>query len=455
MDDSPVRAFMIAAPKSGSGKTTVTLALLRTLARRGLRVRPYKVGPDYLDPTYHHLACGEVSYNLDSWMTGEDYIARHFGETAAGYDVAVIEGVMGLFDGRGGSFAGSSAEIAAILGLPVILVVDCSGMSASVAPLVQGFARFDERVDVTGVILNNVAGENHLAYLTAALEKVSCLVVGHVFRDDELRLRHRHLGLVTAASAGLSGEDLDRLSGRVTRHLDVDGLLESARPLGTAAAPSRRPVRRATVAVARDEAFHFYYPANLDHLREQGADILFFSPLRDSSLPPETDLVYLGGGYPEVYAPELSRNTAMRGCLRDYVSAGGALYAECGGLIYLGRSLLSQGERYPLCSVFDLDFRMLPSRKRLGYVEIELTEDTLIGPKSTRARGHEFHYSEIIQDGSARAYRQVYDLLDGEGERIRAEGYVVNRALASYVHLHFGSNRRIAGNLVEQAVGVR
>jgi cobyrinic acid a,c-diamide synthase len=216
---------MIAAPRSGSGKTTVTIALLRAFVRRGFRVRPYKVGPDYLDPSYHLLACGEESYNLDGWMTGDAYVKRHFLETGAGYDLAVVEGVMGLFDGRRGCFRGSSAGIAALLGLPVVLVVDCAGLSGSVAPLVHGFADFEEDVRVAGVILNNVASESHLDYLAAALDRTDAPLVGHVFRDESLRLRHRHLGLVTAGWDEIGEEEIERLSGRVTRHIDLDALL--------------------------------------------------------------------------------------------------------------------------------------------------------------------------------------------------------------------------------------
>jgi cobyrinic acid a,c-diamide synthase len=208
------------------------------------------------------------------------------------------------------------------------------------------------------------------------------------------------------------------------------------------------------IAVARDEAFHFYYPANLDHLRKSGAEISFFSPLRDEKLPAGTDLVYLGGGYPELYAADLSANRPMLRSVRDYARSGGPLYAECGGLIYLGRSVRGGENRYGLCAVFDMDFRMRESRKRLGYVEIELMEDTLIGPRSSRARGHEFHYSEIENEEAAEAYRGAYSVLNGGGSSLRIEGYRVNRALASYVHLHFGSNETIADHLVGHALGV-
>ncbi len=449
---------MIAAVRSGSGKTTLTLALLRELKRRGLRVRPFKAGPDYLDGTYHKLASGAESYNLDSWIMGKDYLFSHFIETTRDYDIAVVEGVMGLFDGYEGSTRGSSAELAQILGIPVILVVDCCGFSGSIAPLVYGFTHFNQEVSVAGIILNNVASINHLNYLTSSLKEQAVPVLGWIFRDESLTLEHRHLGLITASSLPLDDAKINKLSKRVMKHIDIDKVLGISEKQRTISSPrdidQDEPAvkaHRCRIGVANDNAFHFYYAANLDLLKKYGADIVFFSPLVDKKLPENIDALYIGGGYPESNALALSANRAMIGQVKDFAQKGGIIYAECGGLIYLGESIDDGTRNHALCGILNLNFRMLESRKMLGYAEISLTQDTVIGKKGYTARGHEFHYSEIIQNkkGETPGLQEVYSIRSRTGGLTRREGYTYKNVLASYVHLHFGSNERFAEQFVE------
>jgi cobyrinic acid a,c-diamide synthase len=450
------KALMIGAVRSGSGKTTITLAFLSELRRLGLRVRPYKVGPDYLDGTYHKMASGEESYNLDSWIMGKDYLLSHFVQTAGDCDIAVVEGVMGLFDGYEGSTRGSSAELAQILGIPVILVVDCGGFSGSVAPLVYGFTHFNQDVSVAGIILNNVASNNHLKYLTASLNGQTVPVVGWVFRDESLTLDHRHLGLITASSLPLDDEKINKLCKKVLKHIDIDKVLRLSEEQFSISSPMDntrdRPAAKAhrcRIGVASDDAFHFYYAANLDLLEKYGADIVFFSTLADKKLPQNIDALYIGGGYPESNAVALSANRDMIGQVKDFALRGGMIYAECGGLIYLGNSIHDGTRKHTLCGILDLDFRMLESRKILGYAEIRLTEDTVIGKRGEAARGHEFHYSEIIQKkGDTSGLQKVYAIRSRNGGPSRREGYAYRNVLASYVHLHFGSNERFAEQFV-------
>jgi len=445
-----MRGFLIAAPQSGSGKTTVSLAIMAALARRGLTVAPFKCGPDFIDPGYHQLVTGRASINLDGWMCPAEFVRDTFRLHAAGSDVAVIEGVMGLFDGIGSSAGeGSSAQIAALSGAPVVLVVNARGMAASAAALVKGFAEFDPQVRLAGVIFNNVGSPSHgellCQSLAAALPDVA--VFGCIPRDDSLAIASRHLGLVTAEDNPLSTEFVDRLAEMAEGCLDLERLIElgfdSAQPpvrvrlsdeerLVSAVEP---PVR---IAVARDVAFCFCYPDNLRLLREAGAEIVFFSPLADPGLPPDISGIYLPGGYPELHAERLAANTGMRSAIFAAVRADMPLYGECGGLIYLSQGLAEGAESV---GIFPAQARMLPKRKALGYRQVEICADTPIGAAGSVARGHEFHYSEIdpLPEEIARVYR-----VTRQGRALSAEGYSYRNCLASYIHLHFGSNPAIA-----------
>lgn len=463
--------FVIAAPHSGSGKTTVTLAILAALRKRGVKVQPFKVGPDFIDPGLHTRLTGLTSRNLDGWMLSRDYNVSLFDRLSARADGAVVEGVMGLFDGYdGASEAGSTAEMAKWLGLPVILVVDARSMARSVAALVHGFCTFDPDLRCAGVIFNRVGSDAHLNFLKEAMTATHphIPVLGGFRRDDAVKLPERHLGLITAEESPLDESFVDRLARAAETHLDLDALLAvtalgssmeesgSVESLGAPRVASRDPSVNQedeswpVIAVARDAAFCFYYQDNLDLLETCGARLRFFSPLAGESLPKDAGAVYLGGGYPEVHAQTLRRNERFFDDLRAFAAAGRPVYAECGGLMVLSRAIqLLTGDIVPMAGILPFATRMLPKRKALGYTEVLLTKSCLLGDAGTRLRGHEFHYSEIVGDPAtvslcyrlaARKYRPEQD-----------EGYQVGAVLASYVHLHWGSAPQAAARFADAA----
>jgi cobyrinic acid a,c-diamide synthase len=448
--NQPTRGLVIAGTQSGVGKTTITLGLLYALARRGLKVQPFKVGPDFIDPGHHTRAAGRVCRNLDGWMLSREANLSLFRRRAREADVAVVEGVMGLFDGfDGASEAGSTAQMAKWLGLPVLLVVDARAMARSAAALVHGFASFDPDLSLAGVIFNRIGSAAHLEYLNQAL---SCLQgvrgFGGLPRDGELAIPERHLGLATVEDHPLGEAYLGRLADLLETNLDLEGLLAALPPLtlpeepAPAAAP---PVVR--LGVARDRAFCFYYPENLELLSGFGAELVPFSPLDDRELPADLDGIYLGGGYPELYAEQLAANDGLKQALKEAAAGGMPIYAECGGLMYLAQEIRDlEGRVHPMAGVFPFAVRMLPRLKALGYREVTLTAPGLLGPAGTTARGHEFHYSEIA--GEPGGVPRLYRLTPRRGGAAVSEGYSQNHVLASYVHLHFGSNPEVARYLV-------
>ncbi len=445
-----VRGLLVAGPASGVGKTTLTLGLLAAWRRRGLRVQPFKVGPDFIDPGHHARAAGRPSYTLDGWMLLREENLRIFVRNVAAAHLAVVEGVMGLFDGFDGrSEAGSSAQMAKWLGLPVLLVVDARALARSAAALVAGFAGFDPDLNLVGVVFNRVGGETHLTYLREAMEllpRIPCF--GGLPREAELAIPERHLGLTTADDHPLCQDFLTSLADLVERHLDLDGLFAALPVLTMAAVPplSAGPPK-VRLAVARDRAFCFYYPDNLEWLAHFGAELVEFSPLSDPRLPEDVHGLYLGGGYPELAARELAANESLKQDLRRRACHGLPIYAECGGLMYLSEEIQDQeGDRHAMAGLLPLRMRMLPRLKALGYREVQLTGDTLLGPAGTTLRGHEFHYSEIaVETGPV---RKVYRLTPRRSGPSQAEGFTVGNILASYVHLHFGSNPEAARALV-------
>jgi len=443
-----MRPIVIAAPASGCGKTIVTLGLLAALRRRGHAVAPFKVGPDFIDPGHHGAACGRPSRNLDGWMCGEAFVRETFARGCDGADLAVIEGVMGLFDGAAGdSEEGSTAEIARWLGGRILLVVDARSQARSAAALVQGFAGFDPRLEFAGVLFNRVAGDRHERLLREAVASVPGLppVLGCLRRDEELTLPERHLGLVTAGDAATAEDFFDRLADWVEKHLDIDQLLgETGGQVYTFDTRVKCVdlTPKVRLGVARDEAFCFCYPENLELLEAAGAEIVPFSPLRDPALPAGIDGLYLPGGYPELHTGRLAKNEGLLRELREAAEGGLPVYAECGGFMLLAEAI--EGE--PMAGVFPAKARMLARRKALGYREATFTADTPLGRAGTTARGHEFHYSEMDLPGSVPT---SYRLSRRGGEDLGAEGYRTGNVLGSYVHLHFGSNPQLAGNFVE------
>jgi cobyrinic acid a,c-diamide synthase len=444
------RGLVIAGTQSGVGKTTVTLGLLAALRRRGLVVQPFKVGPDFIDPGHHTRAAGRISRNLDGWMLSREANEDLFRRQVRQVDITVVEGVMGLFDGYdGASEAGSTAQMAKWLGLPVLLVVDARSMARSAAALVHGFAGFDPDLTLAGVIFNRVGSPTHLEYLQqalAALKGVRCF--GGLPRDQELAIPERHLGLVTTEDHNLAEAYLNHLADWLETHLDLDGLLQALPPLPLPedlAIETVSPTVR--LGVARDRAFCFYYQENLELLADSGAELVFFSPLEDRELPENLHGVYLGGGYPELYAAPLAENYGLKQALKNLAAAGLPIYAECGGLMYLSREIQDlEGRAHAMAEVFPFLVRMLPRLKTLGYREVTLEADGLLGPAGTRARGHEFHYSEIV--GEPNGVPCLYRLTPRRGGAGVAEGYCEQQVLASYVHLHFGSNPEVARHLV-------
>jgi len=435
------RPLVIAAPASGSGKTTLTLGLLAALRRRGVAVAPFKVGPDYIDPGHHAAASGRVSRNLDGWMCGQETVREIYAQGCAGAQLAVVEGVMGLFDGaRGESDEGSTAEITRWLDGEIVLVVDARSQARSVAALVQGFIAFDPRLRFAGVVLNRVGSARHEELLRAALASVPGLppLLGCLPRDAELTLPERHLGLVTAGDVAT---DYAPLAERVERHLDLDNLLAGRlRELSPAENPVPEHRKRVRIGVARDAAFCFCYPENLEQLAAAGAELAFFSPLADAGLPAGIDGLYLPGGYPELHAARLAANTGLLAQIRSLALAGLPVYAECGGLMLLCAGIDGQ----PMAGLFPAQARMLPRRQALGYREVTLQQDGPLGPAGTLARGHEFHYSALeMPETIARDYR-----LARHGAELGVEGYRIGNVLGSYIHLHFAGNPQLAVNFV-------
>ncbi len=450
--------FLIAAPQSGSGKTTVSLAIMAALARRGVTVAPFKCGPDFIDPGYHRAVTGHPSINLDGWMCGEEFVRDTFLVHMDDQAVAVIEGAMGLFDGLGASSReGSSAQIAALTGAPVVLVVNARGMAASAAVLVKGFAGFDPQTRVAGVIFNNVGSEQHGELLREAVAThcPDILCYGCIPRDESLGIPSRHLGLVTAEDNPLSVEFIGRLADIAERCLDLEGLSQLQIPpcppfekVGEHIPPLNKGGQGGiSIAVARDAAFCFMYEDNLRLLKEAGAKITFFSPLNDAALPAGIHGVYLPGGYPELYAEALHDNVGMKESIRAAIAADMPVYAECGGFVYLTEGI-DGSDNQPsadFAGVFPVRCRMLSRRKALGYRQAELTENIIIGEQGAVVRGHEFHYSEIgtMPEESRRCYE-----VSRRGVVLGREGFRIRNCLASYIHLHFGSNPDIAVTFV-------
>ncbi len=441
--------IIIAGTGSGTGKTSITLALTAALKRRGLRVQTFKVGPDFLDPSHLTLAAGRPCYNLDGWMCSREYVQGLFSRVAAEADLAVIEGVMGLFDGASAeNLSGSTAEIAAWLQAPVILVVNTHGLAGSLAAMVAGYAGFEKSVRLAGVVANFCGSWQHADGLARTLQARPDLppLVGAVPRGRLPQIKSRPLGLVTAdPESNLTSDVLAQLADCAESCLNLDEIIRAARTapkvISGKSLPQAAP-SRVNLAVARDKAFHFYYQDLFDELSARGCTILPFSPLTDTCLPEYADGLYLGGGYPEEFAETLSVNEAMLASIRAFASSGRPVYAECGGLIYLSEAITTlEGRCLPLLGILPVQTRMLPKKKFLGYVQAELKAASLWGGPGMMLRGHEFHYSELTADPTttAEGWRSVYRLKACRNGAEQQEGYQYGNILASYAHLHLAS----------------
>lgn len=451
-----VPTLVVGGVSSGVGKTTLTVALIAAFRARGLVVAPFKCGPDYLDPTYHALAAGRSCQNLDGWMMGREAVRRTFLRATEDADIAIVEGVMGLFDGASArSEAGSTAEIAKWLGAPVLLMIDASGMARSVAALLRGFASFDRGLRVAGAIANRVGSRRHLEILQESGGGVPLL--GALPKDAEHAFAERHLGLHTANSDSLPESELEYWAEVASSWVDLDALLELARsaaiPLESAVADSRAepnstPRIRTRIGIARDAAFHFYYADNLRRLEAAGAELIAFSPLESAALP-NADGLYLGGGYPELYARELSANAALREAIVRAAERGMPIYAECGGLMYLTEAIVDlDGSYHPMVGLLPSKARMHASRRALGYVEVELQHDTFLGAAGSRFRGHQFRYSELDPEPPEETIERSYRLRGRRGRETTLEGYRRDNVLGSYVHAHWASNPSLAEGFV-------
>ena len=424
--------LLIGAMHSGSGKTTFTMGILRALQRQGLQVQPFKCGPDYIDTQFHSLASGRGSVNLDTWLASEAHVRSLYARYGADADVCVVEGVMGLFDGYA-RMQGSSAEIALLLDIPVVLVVGARSMAYTVAAQLHGMKTFLPGLRIAGVVFNPVSSDNHLRFLREACDDAGLPCFGALPRVADLEVPSRHLGLTLAAEREMDAW-IDRAADLVERHIDVTGLLSAVagpapeRDAATLPAapqpPAGEPLR---ITVARDAAFNFIYRENLRRLSELGT-LRFFSPLAGDSLP-EADLVYLPGGYPELFAAELSQQAALRTQLRDYAQAGGRILAECGGMIYLSRALEGvPGGPYPMCGVLPFAATMDGARLHLGYRR-------LVDAAGRSWRGHEFHYSELVSPAALPSVAVQYN---ARGEQVPTPLYRFKNVIAGYTHLYWG-----------------
>jgi cobyrinic acid a,c-diamide synthase len=428
--------IVIAGTHSGVGKTTIATALMAAYARRGLRVQPFKIGPDFIDPGFHQVACGRVSRNLDGWMLSRNANLEIFARATADADLAIIEGVMGLFDGRSAAAEeGSTAEMAKWLSAPVLLVADASAMARSAAALVHGFETFDTGLELAGVLFNRVGGARHVELLRESVAAYCrSMALGFLPRSEKIVVPSRHLGL-TMASEALTAELLGTMADWIETHLDLDALLAIARERSPALTASTEPPRRKSevkvrIGVARDSAFCFYYRDNLDLLTEAGAELVEFSPMQDRELPPELGGLYLGGGYPELHAAQLSENRTMLDAIRRFAHSGAPVYAECGGFMYLTEAIVElDGREHTMAGLFPTRARMQSRLAALGYIQPEAAGEMLWLQPGESLRGHQFRYSamDALPAEICRAYVSP------------AEGYRVYSVLGSYIHLHFRS----------------
>ena len=470
----------MAGTASGVGKTTITIGILAALTDLGYQVQPFKVGPDYIDPGFHSLVTGRKSRNLDSYFMDSETLKEVFLNAAGRAELSVIEGVMGLYDGKKGlEMEGSTAGIARTLDSPVILVLDAGKMAQSAAALVAGYKNFDPELRLEGVILNNIGSSGHYAMIREIMEdRLEIRVLGYLPRNEKLVLPERHLGLVPVTESGELAEFVSHLKELVKDHIDLEGILSLARRTEPLSSTGRNIFNRVSqlqqekkqqegkqewenqkeneasgkniqvsLGVPYDEAFNFYYQDNLDILEGYGAQLEYFSPLQDERLP-EVDGLYLGGGFPENFLAELAANRSLKEEILEKAREGLPIYAECGGLIYLAREVSNfKGENFPLVGLIPGKVVMGDSLQAMGYVRAEVRRDNLLSRAGDEIKGHEFHYSRLIDLPEGVEY--CYKLYGGRNSEGRKGGIIVENTLASYLHLHFASNLNLAERLLQ------
>ena len=428
------KGFIVAAPRSVSGKTLITLGLLRAFRNRGLSVGSFKVGPDYIDPGFHEAATGLPCRNIDIWAMRPGTIANILSKTANDTDLIIGEGVMGLFDGAAGG-GGSTADVATELGLPTILVVDASGQSMSAAAVIHGFNTFRDDLKIGGVIFNRVGSSRHQDMLRSAMRDLEIPVFGYLPRDDRLALPERHLGLVPAAENTALDRFLEECAETMAAHLDLDGITDlrcrKSFPVTSQSGSAILPLAQ-RVSVARDVAFPFTYPHIIDNWHDAGAEVSFFSPLSNER-PRRGAAVFLPGGYPELHAGQLAANTRFMDGMREAANDGHPIYGECGGYMALGAGLIdAYGERHSMCGLLPLVTSFAEPRLHLGYQDAELLVDTALGKLGTRFRGHEFHYATVVEEGEE---DPLFQCCDSTGEVTSLIGRRVANVSGSFLHL--------------------
>ena len=438
--------FLLAAAHSGAGKTTITLGLLRALQRKGLRVQPFKCGPDYIDPIHHRTAAGKDSINLDQFMMSDAHIRQLYNQYGSAADVCITEGVMGLFDGAK-KREGSSADLAKLLGLPVILVLNANAMAYSAAALLYGLKSFDRELNVAGVIFNFVDMESHYRLLCEACEDVGIKALGHLPANNSLRIPSRHLGLDTTEAEAA----IDAAANHIEKYIDLAALLAATSTRQgngkTTPPPSTATNKKITstnkkILVAYDEAFHFLYPENIRRLEEFG-QVSYFSPIRDRQLPFAPDLLYLPGGYPELHLPELSANQSLLQQVNAYAASNRPVIAECGGMMYLGRDIQdATGKAWPMAGVLDVATSIFHKKMTLGYRTVKLGDLVL--------KGHEFHYSQArsIHPGPGKYAHSAAEVFNVQGIRVDTPVFYHPHLLASYAHFYWGENRDLLQRLL-------
>lgn len=447
--------IVIAATSSGSGKTTIVSGLLGAMRDAGKIVQSYKIGPDYIDPGYHQLASGRIGHNLDTWLVPAEKINEIFYKTAKTADIAIIEGVMGLYDG-GRKGISSTAAIAKQLNAPVILVIDVKSMGDSAAAIALGFREYDHSLNLAGVILNRVGSKSHEIMVREAMAKINIPVLGAVYRDDALKMPERHLGL-TPVSENNAEAVMELIKAAISRQVDLARLwqiAETAPPLNLppvqTIAPKYRGLR---IGVAQDEAFTFYYPESLQVLSDLGAEIISFSPLHDACLP-KVDGLIIGGGFPEMFVSELAANLAMRSEIAAAGKSTMPIYAECGGLMYLTQQIEGfDGQAYDMVGLIPAKCQMNMKLQTVGYIEATSLQDHILCRQSVKVRGHEFHFSSmVVPPDKQERFPWAFEFVKTRTNAVYPSGYACGNVLASYLHLHFAGNPALAENFLAKCL---
>ncbi|MBQ9364950.1 MAG: cobyrinate a,c-diamide synthase [Schwartzia sp.] len=451
--EKKIPRVVIAATQSGAGKTTIVTGLLAALREKGLNVQSYKIGPDYIDPGYHCIASGKPGHNLDTWLVPKEKITRLFAETVDDADIAVIEGVMGLYDG-GKNGISSTAEIAKLLDAPVLLVINAKSMGESAAAIALGFKQYDPAVKIAGVIVNRLGSPSHKEMIVEAMERLGIDTYGSIMRNEAMHMPERHLGLLPVEENMGDRDAVSEMGKAIARDVDVDRVCELARsaaPLSVDDESMAAVPKRVKIGVARDEAFSFYYPESLSVLEKYGAEIVTFSPLHDWGLP-DADALIFGGGFPEMFAERLYINNIMVDAIKEAAASGMPIYAECGGFMYLMRELIDfKGKSFPMLGIVPGKVQMNGNLQTVGYVEATMMRDTILGKKGTVLRGHEFHFSSECDPNPGDDYPRAFSFKKMRKKEPYLAGYANGNILGSYLHLHFAGAEEAARCLVDAA----